>query len=110
MNELPETDWKVFRELRQVALERFCQRAIEDLDRVLRDGSQTFHQRYRHAFQLLETRDQALARMFDDPRRSRMVIQLAEIRAHHLLQADEFGRFSLKTRDTIDALLERDAI
>jgi hypothetical protein len=110
MNELPETDWKVFRELRQVALERFCQRAIEDLDRVLRDGSQTFHQRYRDAFQLLETRDRVLAKMFDDPRRSRMIIQLAEICVHHLLQRDEFGRFSVKTRATIEALLERDAI
>jgi hypothetical protein len=110
MNELPEADWKIFRELRLLALERFCQRAIEDLDRVLRDGSQTFHQRYRNAFQLLETRDQVLAKMFDDPRRSRMMVQLAEIWVHHLLHADELERFSVKTRATIEALLEGGAI
>lgn len=69
MNELPEADWRIFRELRQ-----------------------------------------GLAKMFDDPRRSRMIIQLAEICVHHLLQPDELGRFSVKTRATIEALLERDAI
>jgi hypothetical protein len=106
MNELPEADWKVFRELRQVALERFCQRALADLDAVLRDDSQTSHQRYRNAFQLLETRDQALAKMFDDPRRSRMRFQLAEICVRYLLQPDEIGRFSATTRATIEALIE----
>jgi hypothetical protein len=58
----------------------------------------------------LETRDQVLAMMFDNPRRSRMIVQLAEIRVHDLLQADELGRFSVKTRATIEALLERGAI
>jgi hypothetical protein len=89
-----------------VALERFCQRVLEDLDAVLRDDSQTSHQRYRHAFQLLETRDQAVAKMFDDPRRSRMIFQLAEICVRDLLQPDEFERFSTKTRATIQAFLE----
>jgi hypothetical protein len=58
----------------------------------------------------LETRDQVLAMMFDNPRRSRMIVQLAEIRVRDLLQADELGRFSVKTRATIEALLERGAI
>ena len=31
----PESDWKVFREVREVALERFCRRILEEVDRVV---------------------------------------------------------------------------
>ena len=32
-HEFPESDWKTFRELRQVALERFCKRVLDEVAR-----------------------------------------------------------------------------
>jgi hypothetical protein len=104
MRDVPESDWKVFRELRQHALERFCKRALEDVQTILRDGSRSHHKRYLGVFRLLRTRDDELAQAFNDARRSRMIIQLAAIQAYGLLEPDELERFTEPTRATIEFL------
>jgi hypothetical protein len=101
---VPESDWKVFRELQRHALERFCKRALEEVQTILRDGSRSHHSRYLDVFRLLQTRDEELAHAFDDPRRSRMIIQLAAIHAHGLLEPNELERFSEPIRATIESL------
>jgi hypothetical protein len=32
LHDFPESDWKVFRELREVALDRFCRRVLEEIE------------------------------------------------------------------------------
>lgn len=103
-HEFPESDWKVFRELRDVALERFCKRTLEDLQPLLRDASRTHHERYLDVFRLLRARDGKLAQAFNDPRRSRMIVQLAAICAYGLLEPHEFERFTERTRATIESI------
>jgi len=103
----PESDWKIFRELREVALERFCRRVLEELEPVCLDNSRSHHERYLDVFRLLQKRDQELACAFNDPRRSTMIVQLAAIHAYGLLEPDEFARFSPQTRDTIESLTEQ---
>lgn len=100
----PESDWKAFRELQQIALERFCKRTLEQIQTILRDGSRTHHERYLDVFRLLRQRDDELAHAFNDPRRSRMIGQLVAIYADGLLQPDEMGRFTERTRATIESL------
>lgn len=97
----PESDWKVFRQLQQIALERFCQRTLEEVQTILRDGSRNHHERYRHIFGLLQERDDDLAEAFDNPRRSDMIRQLAAMCKHDLLEAAEVERFAEGTRETI---------
>jgi hypothetical protein len=104
MSETPESDWKVFRELRQLALERFCKRVLDHLQPILRDGSRTHHERYLDAFRFLQDKDKELAHAFNDPRRSRMIVQLAAIHAYGLLDAHELERFTARTRATIESL------
>ena len=101
---VPESDWNIFRELRALALERFCKRVLEDLEPLRRDASQSHHQRYLNVYRFLQARDEEIAHAFNDPRRSRMIIQLAAIHAHGLLEPDELGRFSERTRITIESL------
>jgi hypothetical protein len=50
MDEVPEADWKVFRELRELAVECFCSRVLKDLELVLRDTSRNYHQRFLKCF------------------------------------------------------------
>jgi hypothetical protein len=99
----PESDWKIFRELRELALDRFCKRILDELERIRLDTSRSHHERYLDVFRFLRDRDDEVAHAFNDPRRSRMLIQLSAIHAHGLLEPGEFARFTPETRDTIES-------
>jgi hypothetical protein len=103
-HELPESDWKVFRELRLVALERFCKRVLEEVPRLSLDTERSHHQRYLELFRWLGERNDELAKAFDDPRRSQMLWQLAAICAYGLLTPDEIARFTPHTRERVQHL------
>jgi hypothetical protein len=102
--DVPESDWKVFRELREVALQRFCERVLEEVVRITRDSSRSSHERYLELFRLLQRRDDQLGDAFNDPARSRMIVQLATIQMLDLLVPGELGRFSQETRSRIEPL------
>jgi hypothetical protein len=104
--EFPESDWKIFSELRLVALERFCKRVLDEVPRVPVDAEQSYHQRYLELFRWLGERNDELARAFDNPRRSQMLWQLAAIHTHGLLTPDEFARFTPQTRERVQVLAQ----
>lgn len=104
LHDFPESDWKVFREIRELALERFSTRALEDLQPILRDASRSHHERYLEVFRFLQARDEELAHAFNNQRRSRMIVQLAAIHAYGLLEPHELERFTARTRATIESL------
>lgn len=97
-HEVPESDWKVFRELRERALQRFCDRALARARELSRDESRSPHKRFRKVFRYLQDRNEDLAYAFDNPGRSRMVVQLAAIHGLDLLEPEEFARFTEETR------------
>jgi hypothetical protein len=102
----PERDWKVFRELREVALERLCERALRDATAVTESSSKTHHERFLELYTLVGKRNRDIARGFDEARRSAMLIQLAFMHRLGLLEADELDRFSSSTREKIEALVK----
>ena len=101
---ISESDWKLFRQLRPIALERFCQRVLAEVERIASDGSKTSHERYLAVFKLIEKRDRELAVAFDDPRRSTALQQLAWIHSYALLTDEEMDRFTPETRDIVQLL------
>jgi hypothetical protein len=106
MNDRPESDWKLFRQLREVALERYCERLLEELRQTIADTSLTHHERYLRACRLLRERDRDLAHAFDDVRRSRMIQQLTAIQALGLLTPAELDRFSVEVRQAVQAAVQ----
>lgn len=61
---IKEADWKVFRELRKIALERFCKRILLEVQDVAeRDTS--YHDRYLQVFRLIHERDDDIAAAFN---------------------------------------------
>lgn len=100
----PESDWKAFRELRELALQRFCKRTLDELEPIRLDESRSYHERYLDIVHLLRGEDSRLAQAFDDPRRSRMIAQLAAIHAYGLLEPAELARFTSETRSAIEKL------
>ena len=84
-----EADWKVFRKLQEMALERFCDRVLEEIGRISADKGKSSHERYLAIYKVMEERDEELAGMFNDPARSRAFLQLARITAGRLLTDEE---------------------
>ncbi len=104
--DIPESDWRAFRKLREVALERFCERVLGEIGSIASKGATSYHDRYLEIFRLIDQRDEELARAFNDPRRSRAILQLAAIYSHGLLSQDELLSFTPETRETVESLSE----
>ena len=102
-----ESDWKTFRELREVALERLCRRILSEVEDLVQDNSRNHHERYRDLWRLLRERDPDVSRAFDDPRRSRMLWQLAAIHRLGLFESIEFERLHPETREAVESLSEQ---
>ena len=105
MRQIKEADWKILRQLHRVALERFCERILLEIERIHADSTKSFHQKYLDIYQVIQRRNREIAQTFDDLRRSTALTQLAAMQAHGLLTEDEFSRFSEETRDIIALLL-----
>jgi hypothetical protein len=101
---VPERDWKTFRELREVALDRLCERALSEIDAVVRNSEKSNHERFRELYGLVRDRNHDVARAFDGPKRSSLLVQLSTIVSLGLLKSDELDRFTAETRDTIESL------
>jgi hypothetical protein len=104
--QISESDWRIFRQLHPVALERFCERVLSEVGHLASDSGKTAHERYLAVYKLIQRRDKDLANTFHDPRRSEALLQLARIEFHGLLTEQESARFSSETRDALQPLLE----
>ena len=104
--DIKESDWKVFRKVREPALDRYCQRVLEDVRRIVDKNSSSYHERYLQLWELLRDRDKTIQIAFDDPRRSQAFIQLANIDAENLLTEDELNQFSEEMRERVESLRE----
>ena len=99
-----EADWRIFRELRSIALERFCQRVLDEVASLSTDTRTTAHERYLAIWKVIHQRNTELADAFDNPRRSTALLQLARIRTLQLLTPEELDRFSPETREIVTDL------
>jgi hypothetical protein len=98
--QISERDWKLFRRLQPVALERFCGRVLADVTRVAA-GPGSAHERYLAAYRLVRERDRELAAAFDGPSRSMAWEQLGLIVRAGLMTDDEVAGFSDETRAAV---------
>lgn len=104
--EIKESDWKLLRQLHKVALERFCQRILHEIECINSDSTKSFHQRYLDIFNVIERRDKEIAQCFDGARRSTALTQLALMQAGGLITEEEFMSFSPEIRSVLDVLTE----
>ncbi len=98
---IPESDWRHFKQVHDDLLERYCVRVLDDLTAVAKATDGTAHERYVRAYKLIESRDEELARAFDDFRRSTAVMQLAIMRRMGLLSDKDLSVFSKQTQDQV---------
>jgi len=101
--QIPEADWKLWRGLREQALERFSQNALAEFAAV-KDGEGTSHERYLKVYQLLEERDVKLGEIFNGPKRSNAFFQIALAAHAQLITREEIAKFSEETQSVIALL------
>jgi len=104
--DFPERDWKMFREIRAAALERFCVRILSEISRIGKDTSTSSHERYLLIYQLIQERDADIAAAFNDYRRSTALRQLAIMHSLGVLSEQELARLSSDTQASVKGLSE----
>jgi hypothetical protein len=105
MHEIKESDWKLFKEVRPQALQRFCKKVLLEVEGINSDETKSFHQKYLEIYRVLHDRDKELARVFGSLRRSTALVQIAALQLRGLLNEDEFLRFSEETRNVVNGML-----
>jgi len=106
MHDISQADWKVFKGLRQLALERFCAQVLDDVARISSDHAKSKHDRYVEIYRLMQERDRKINPIFDFLRRSSAVRQLYAFRSHDLLTAEELKPLSPELRQRVEDFVQ----
>jgi hypothetical protein len=106
MRDIKESDWRIFKPLREMALERFCERVLDEVARISADGAKTKHQRYVAIYQLMRERNKEIEPIFDYLRRSTAVRQICALRSHDLLTEQELRQFSPELVEAVEGILK----
>lgn len=101
MRDIAESDWKRLGRLKPAALDRLCHRILTDLETVAAAGGRTNHERYLEIYRLIEERDEQIARIFNDLRRSNAVSRLAQMKQAELITEEEFAEFGEELRSRV---------
>jgi hypothetical protein len=106
MRGFPESDWKILRRLKPIALDRFCERVLTKIGETA-VGSGSAHERYLAIFSLIMDRDKELANCFNGMSRSNAMFLLIAMRSHDLITDEEMTEFSEDTQAVIRELNRR---
>ena len=98
---ISENDWKKFKELRKIALERFHLGVLSDVKLVSDNEVLSPVNRYRTLCRLVMGRDKDIIRIFDSFSRSGALSSLAMMVAYDLLTDTELAILSEDARDAI---------
>lgn len=103
MRQIPERDWKAWRKLSAEALERFCGRILDEAG-SFRTASGSAHSRYLDLFRHLRERDDEIAEVFNDQRRSNAYLQIAAAVRTEIVHREELTVFSAETQALLETL------
>lgn len=82
---MKESDWKVFKDIKDKAIEKYCTLSLEESQKVISDQKEHVHNRYLLLYKLLQNRDKQMSLLFDGHSRSKAWIQLIAIRREGLV-------------------------
>ncbi len=101
---IPESDWKRFKKVREIALERFAQQALDDSQTICAQKSKSAHKRYLEVYALIRDRDRQIQRTFNDFRRSTAILSLKLMVDLGLVTDEELSEFSAEVRVMLDRM------
>ena len=91
---MKESDWKKFKRVKELALERFCTKAMADFEEAIQKEDLSNHGRYLYLYELVQNADKRLSLLFDGHSRSKAQLQLTLIRSEGLVENHELEGMS----------------
>lgn len=106
--DFPESEWKILSRLKPLALDRLCQRILQEAGGILdRANEKEYHRAYLDLYKHIQESDTTVVNCFNDWRRSQAVFILMNWMSRKLLTGEEFAAFSAETRAVVDNSLKR---
>jgi hypothetical protein len=105
MHDISKADWTIFKGLRELALDRFYSRVLDEVGRIGSDPARSPRDRYMATYRLMKERDREIDPIFDHLRRSTAVMQLCAFRSHDLVTEQEFEPLSPELRQRIEEIV-----
>lgn len=84
---MKESDWRIFKQIKEKAIELFCNNALTEYEEIIKDKNETSQETYAYLHRLVINRDKQMALLFDGHSISKASLQLLAIRGEGL--ADE---------------------
>ena len=62
---MKESDWKIFKQIKEKAIEKFCEIALMEFAEIMDDDKEHVHNRYLLLYKLVQNRDKEMGILFD---------------------------------------------
>ena len=98
---IPEHDWKIFRQLHGVWLDRYCTKVNKETERLLSRSGLSPHEQYLKVYRFIHDKDRELGSAFNDLRRSTATFQIRVIKNLGVITDEELSRFSESTQKVL---------
>lgn len=99
---MTESDWKIFKKIKDKAIEIFCEQSLAEFRQAMDDEKNHIHNRYLLNYQLVRNRDKQMALLFDGHSRSKASLQLLAIRSEGLADEELISKLSDDFRRVTD--------
>ena len=107
MRDFPERDWKVFKQVQPLATNRYCERTLQEVERLLAKEGQEPAERFEAVAKLIKDRRKELWGELADYRRSSALFQIVRFYGLGLLREEELAGFSPETQQIVLHLRNR---
>ena len=92
MRDIAEKDWKYFRKLHELAVNRFSKETLSKINQIIISKEiESKHEEYLEICRYIKERDKILRDCFDDIRRSTAKLQILQIYNLGLIKPEEFN-------------------
>jgi len=106
IEQIKESDWKVFKELNPLALDRYCKRVLNEVNGIINENDVGVHDRYLKMYKVVHERDKRMGEIFDHFSRSKAFIDLVVYYRENLISDEELSRLSEENQKRIRAIVE----
>ena len=102
---IPEKDWKIFRKLQTELTDTACEMIFRRVEDIANERHGKEHQSYLELYRLIESEDDKIAEMFNNPTRNNVSLKIAALKKHNVLSDEQLQLFSKQTQEFVHSFL-----
>lgn len=99
---MKESDWKLFKKIKDEALQKFCSNVLKGVSETIGTQESSAHERYLQMYDKVRESDKELGQIFDGLSRSKAHLQLLMIRSKGLANQRLIGQLSKEFQNETD--------